>query len=928
MGHPLDHLLGSAGFLDAEFTRWQRDPASVAPEYAELFEKSDEWAAPAFLTEEGGLPEGLEHLDPGLQIYDLVHTYREYGHLVADLDPLGRRPRTHPFLAHGELGFAESDMDRTVHCAGFHGLVTGTVREFLAILRETYCGPIGVEYMDIVNKDRRDWLQQRMEPVRNRPKLEPEHRRRILEQLVAADSFEETLQRMYPGAKRFSLEGGTTLVTLLHEMADACLEGGVEQMVLGMPHRGRLNVLAQFMQKPLAYILAEFEGRPLAARIEGYGDVKYHLGYSSDISDEWGRSLHLSLAFNPSHLEAIDPVVLGIVRAKQDQMGDSARVRVVPVLLHGDAAFTGQGVVAETFNLSRLRGYTTGGTVHVIVNNQIGFTTDPEDSRSTPYASDLAKMIRAPVFHVNADHPEAVALIARIALEYRQAFHDDVVVNLVCFRRHGHNELDDATFTQPLMVEAINDHQAVSRIYESKLVRGELVTETQIDDIRGRVKQSLKDARDTAKEMPEQPTQTLGGLWDGIVSSTEAPNEVATATTGDALELIARGLMRVPEGFNWHPRLKKIIERRTAMVLSDDPADHQIDWGCGEALALGSLLLDGVRIRFAGQDACRGTFSHRHAVYTDMKTGQRFTPLDNLSADQAPLEIVNSPLSEAAVLGFEYGYSSADPWNLVVWEAQFGDFANGGQVMIDQLIASCEYKWGRMSGIVLLLPHGYEGQGPEHSSARLERFLELCAESNLQVANFTTPAQYFHALRRQMKRRFRKPLVVMSPKSLLRHPRAVSSPDELTNGRFHTAIDDSIDDRASVTRVLLCSGKIYYALTEARDQKSVGGCAIVRVEQLYPFPNAELRKMLAGYPNLRDLVWVQEEPRNMGGWRNLRHLLERLTPEGVALEYAGRDSRAATATGAYEVHQREEEELVDRALTPGDRPLIVRRKQG
>ncbi len=928
MGHPLDHLLESAGFLDAEFARWQRDPASVNPEYATLFEQSESREQPSFLTEEGGLPEGLEHLDPGLQIYDLVHTYRQYGHLVADLDPLGRGPRSHPFLAHGELGFAEKDMDRTVHCAGFHGMSTGTVREFLEVLRETYCGPVGVEYMDIVNKDRRDWLQERMEPVRNRPQLEPAHRRRLLEQLVAADSFEETLQRMYPGSKRFSLEGGTTLITLLHEMAASCLEGGIEQMVLGMPHRGRLNVLAHFMQKPLADILAEFEGRPLAARIEGYGDVKYHLGYSSDMTDEWGRSLHLSLAFNPSHLEAIDPVVQGIVRAKQDHMADSARAKVIPVLLHGDAAFTGQGVVAETFNLSRLRSYTTGGTVHVIVNNQIGFTTDPEDGRSTPYASDLAKMIRAPVFHVNADHPEAVALIARTALGYRQTFHDDVVIDLICFRRHGHNELDDATFTQPLMVEAINDHEAVSRIYAGKLILGELATEAQINEIRGRVKQSLKDARDTAKEMPEQPTQSMGGLWQGIASSTEAPSEVNTATTPEVLERIAQGLLRVPDGFNWHPRLKKLMERRAAMILSDDEADHQVNWGCGEALALGSLLLDGTRVRFAGQDACRGTFSHRHAVYTDMETGQRFAPLDNLSPDQAPLEILNSPLSEAAVLGFEYGYSSADPWNLVVWEAQFGDFANGAQVVIDQLIASCEYKWGRMSGIVLLLPHGYEGQGPEHSSARLERFLELCAESNLQVANFTTPAQYFHALRRQMKRGFRKPLVVMSPKSLLRHPRAVSAPSELTGGRFHLAIDDEVGDREAVDRLLLCSGKIYYALTEAREQKDAKSCAIVRVEQLYPFPNAELTEILAGYPNLRHLVWVQEEPRNMGGWRNLRHLLERLTPDGVALEYAGRDSRAATATGSYEVHQREEKELVDRALTPGGRPLIIRRKQG
>ncbi|HUH00339.1 MAG TPA: 2-oxoglutarate dehydrogenase E1 component [Kofleriaceae bacterium] len=935
MPHALDGLLWSnPDYLDAMYRRWTEDPSSVDPGLARLFAQGTAAGPPAFLTPRGAVPQGVVRhaLDPGIQIYDLIHTYREYGHLIADIDPLGRSPREHPFLSLDEFAFTEADLDRVVACEGFHGAHTGSGRDFLAILRETYCGPIGVEYMDLMHKDRRDWLQERMEPIRNRPRFATEHRRRILHQVLAADSFEETLHRMYPGAKRFSLEGGTTLITLLHELAAVSLESGIEQMVLGMAHRGRLNVLAQFMQKPLEHIMAEFEGRPLAAKIQGYGDVKYHLGYSSDYRDEQGRTLHLSLAFNPSHLEYIDPVVQGIVRAKQDQAGDSARMRVVPVLLHGDAAFSGQGVVAETFNLAALRGYHTGGTVHIIVNNQVGFTTDPEDSKSTRYVSDLAKMVRAPVFHVNADHPEAVALVGQFALGYRQRFHEDVVIDLVCFRRHGHNELDDATFTQPLMVERIKRHEPVSKIYGDKLQLGGVVSAEETRAMVAEVKQALRQARDTAREMPEQPEHSLGGKWTGLKAAGDTSHHAATAVPEDTLQTIARGLTRVPEGFTWHSRLEKIMARRADMVLAEDPTQREVDWGCAEALACGSLVLEGTRVRFSGQDVMRGTFSHRHATYVDQRTGDHFTPLDHLGPDQAAFEIINSPLSEIAVLGFEYGYSSADPWALVVWEAQFGDFANAAQVIIDQMIATSEYKWGRMSGLVLLLPHGYEGQGPEHSSARLERFLELCAESNIQVGNFTTPAQYFHALRRQMRRDFRKPLIVMSPKSLLRHPRAVSPLDELVNGHFREAMDDptmiSAEARAAVDRVLLCSGKVYYPLDEARTERGHSDVALVRIEQLYPFPQRQARAILASYPNLRTVVWVQEEPRNMGAWRNLVHQFERTLPAGVKLDYAGRDSRAATATGAYDVHIREEAELIDRAFSRDARPRIVRRKEG
>jgi len=952
----LDHLLWSnPAYVDAVYEQYLEDATSVDPSWAAFFagrngnpfdaplptpsgggnngsngsNGNQQFAAasdevPVFLTNKGGIPQGvdIQSVAPGIHIYDLVHTYREYGHLIADTDPLGRSPRSHPFLAPEEFAFGDDDLDSVVTCNGFPGLERGTVSQYLEHLRKTYCGPIGVEYMEISNKDQRDWLQSHMEPVCNTPEFSADQKRNILRELVEADSFEEQLQRMYPGAKRFSLEGGTSLITLMHELARTGMDNGLEQMVLGMAHRGRLNVLAQFMGKPLEHILAEFEGRPQEGHIQGYGDVKYHAGYSSDYTDAQGRSLHLSMAFNPSHLEIIDPVVEGIVRAKQDQLRDEERTKVCPVLLHGDAAFCGQGVVAETFTLAGLDGYRTGGTIHIIVNNQVGFTASPHESRSTRYCTDIAHIVRIPVFHVNADYPEAVAFVAKLAMAYRQYFQEDVVIDLVCFRRHGHNELDDASFTQPQMVALLKQHDSVSKIYGAKLEGEGVVTGAERKQMDEDVRQRMRDARDSGKQMASQAMQTLGGSWTGI--KTGGTTSASTAMSEDKLELIGRALSAAPDGFNWHKRLKRLMKARSELITEHG----DLDWGAGEALALGSLLLDGTPVRFSGQDAGRGTFSHRHAVYTDQQTGERYIPLQHLAEDQGRFEIINSPLSEEAVLGFEYGYSSADPWSLVIWEAQFGDFANGAQVVIDQLIATCEYKWNRMSGIVMLLPHGYEGQGPEHSSARLERYLELCAEHNLQVCNLTTPAQLFHALRRQVKRDFRKPLVIMSPKSLLRHPEATSKLAEFADGSFQLTIDDpEIANRDAVDRVLLCSGKVYYNLSEAREKRDVDDVALVRVEQLYPFPVKEVTALLRSYPKLTKVIWVQEEPRNMGGYRHLTHHLRRVIPEGVTLEYAGRDSRAATATGSLYVHRAEETKLMDLALSKDATSRVVRRKE-
>jgi 2-oxoglutarate dehydrogenase E1 component len=910
--------LANKDYVAEQYRRWKADPASVGEEWA-LFFAGFELATEGA---NGGpaLARAAAPAAPVLGIFDLVHSYRELGHLVAQLNPLDATPRTHPLLDPSEFGIGDEDLSRVVACGGFRGCQRATVQELIDRLRETYCRTIGVEYMHIQDQEQRVWLQERMEPTSNRPDLVVEDRRRVLDRLVEAEGFERFLGLRYPTAKRFSLEGGDALIPLLDTLIEEGAGLGVEEMVFGMPHRGRLNVLANVVRKPYEMILAEFEGSQLAKEAAGDGDVKYHLGYSNDRTTRSGGKVHLSLSPNPSHLEAVDPVIEGMVRAKQHHRRDAECSQVVPVLLHGDAAFTGQGVVSETIGLSELDGYRTGGTVHVIINNQIAFTTPPAAYRFTPFPSDDAKIIQAPVFHVNGDDPEAAVQAARLAIGFRQRFKKDVFIDLVCYRRHGHNELDDPTFTQPVMYRVIAEKPTPLALYRQTLVAAGVTDAADAERREREFRELMGDAQAYARDfMPRQPVFAFGGLWKDLGWAGEDWS-ATTAVPAETLAEVASALVRVPPGFTPHPRVARLMEERAAMVREG----RAVDWSCGEALAIGSLLLEGIPVRFAGQDTGRGTFSQRHAVLHDVNTGERWIPLGNIRSGQADFRIIDTMLSENAVLGFEFGLSLADPGRLVAWEAQFGDFANGAQVVIDQFISSSESKWQRMSGLVVLLPHGYEGQGPEHSSARLERWLQLCAEDNLQVCDLTTPAQYFHALRRQMHRKFRKPLILMTPKSLLRHPLAVSRLPEFTAGGFQPVLDDvAVDgapeagvtvDPARAKRLLLCSGKIYYALLAGRRDRQADGTALVRVEQLYPFPFRELETILARYPEAREVFWVQEEPWNMGAWHFVEPRLRRMLAADRRLSYVGRAEAASPASGSYKIHQQEEAELVNRAF--------------
>jgi 2-oxoglutarate dehydrogenase E1 component len=903
----------NAEYVDGLYQQYLRDPESVDAEWALFFA--------GFEAGRSALPSGngagaapavaSATAERSIGVFDLIHSYRELGHLIADLDPLGHNLGSHPLLEPTEFGFTEADLDRVVECPSYKGCASATVRELIARLRETYSSTLGVEFLHITDKTQRTWLLERMEPALNKPQLSAADRRHVLAMLTAAEGLEQFLHTKYVGQKRFSLEGGESLIPLLDTLIEHAGALGVEEIIMGMPHRGRLNVLANILRKPYEMIFAEFEGTFLRADIQGDGDVKYHLGYARDYVTRSGQKVHVSLASNPSHLEAVDPVVEGIVRAKQHYLGDTERSRVVPVLIHGDAAFTGQGLVAETLALSELDGYRTGGTIHIIINNQIGFTTSPPDYRFTRYPSDVAKIIDAPVFHVNGDDPEAAVQAAQLAIAFRNTFKKDVIIDLVCYRRYGHNEADDPTFTQPVMYQEIAAHPTVRRLYSERLVAAGVTSADDAAREAAELREIFEAAINYARDfMPRQQVFAFGGAWKGLHWAGDdwsAP----TAVPLDTLRRIADGVRAVPDGFALHPKVQRIYDQRAAMLHDGG----EVDWACAEMLAFGTLLLEGTKVRLSGQDSGRGTFSHRHAVLRDVHTGARFVPLDHLHADQGRFIIVDSMLSEAAVLGFEYGFSSADPRNLVVWEAQFGDFANGAQVIIDQFIASAESKWQRMSGIVLLLPHGYEGQGPEHSSARLERYLQLCAENNLQVCNLTTPAQYFHALRRQMHRSFRKPLIVMSPKSLLRHRLAVSPPRELSEGSFQLVLPEADPiDPAAVRRVLFCSGKVYYDLLAARRERDVHDIAIIRVEQLYPFPEPEVTAVLAPYQAAREILWVQEEPWNMGAWHDTYRRLRRVIGDGRALGYAGRPAAASPATGSYKVHLAEAAELIDNAL--------------
>ena len=851
----------------------------------------------------------------------LIRAYRVRGHLHADLDPLGlEEPKYHAELDPATYGFADKDLDREVFINYVLGLESATLREIIAIVERTYCGSIGMEYMHIQDPAEKSWLQERMESIQNQTHFTDKGKVAILQRLSETEGFEYYLDKKFTGTKRFGLDGGESLVPGIEQIIKRGGQLGVEEIVVGMAHRGRLNVLANVMSKPFQAIFSEFQGfTSKPDDVQGSGDVKYHLGTSSDRVFD-GRSVHLSLTANPSHLECVNTVVLGKVRAKQQQKNDSDREKVIGLLLHGDAAFSGQGLVAETLDLSHLYGYKTGGTIHWVINNQIGFTTSPRFSRSSPYCSDVGKIVGAPIFHVNADDPEAVVHCARIAIEYRQKFKKDVVVDMICYRRHGHNEGDEPMFTQPKMYKKIGEHPTTRQLYSKKLVQEGVMTEEDVRAMQLEFQDTLDAAFDASTSYKPNKADWLEGSWEGMSIAYGDARRGDTAVPMDRLKEVGNALCRVPDNFNLHSKIVRQLANKQQMIDSGEG----IDWATAEALAFGTLLMDGHAVRLSGQDCGRGTFSQRHSVLTDQETDEKYVPLDNIRFGQAPYEVIDSPLSEAGVLGFEYGYSLAEPQMLVMWEAQFGDFANGAQVIIDQFISSGESKWLRMSGLVMLLPHGFEGQGPEHSSARLERYLQLCAEDNMQVCYCSTPANYFHVLRRQLVRDFRKPLILMTPKSLLRHKRCVSTLHEMAKETFHRVLWDEAQQEGGlvednrIKRVVLCTGKVYYDLEEERNKRGIKDVYLMRIEQLYPFPDVALNAELKRFPNA-DFVWCQEEPRNMGSWSYIRdplaEALEQLGRSETSVRYAGRTAAASPATGSNKTHILEQAALVDDAIT-------------
>lgn len=880
---------------------------AVVREYFELLGKrrSRPIAAPG----SGGVH--VEHERKQIKVVQLISSYRFCGHQKARLDPLGLMEREPvPDL---ELGFHEltpADLD-TVFQTGnlFIGKEEATLREIIDALEQTYCGTVGPEVMHITNFAEKQWLLQRLESVRSKPQYSKEVRLHLLDRLTAAEGLERHLDSKYPGTKRFGLEGGESFIPLLDALINRAGEYGAKEIVVGMAHRGRLNALVNILGKNPADLFDEFEGK---RSFGTSGDVKYHQGFSSNVMTPGGEA-HLALAFNPSHLEIVSPVVEGSVRARQDRRNDPVGDKVVPIVVHGDAAFAGQGVVMETFQMSQTRAYRTGGTVHVVINNQVGFTTSRrEDARSTEYCTDVAKIVGAPVFHVNGDDPEAVLFVTQLAMDYRQEFKKDVVIDLVCYRRRGHNETDEPSATQPLMYSVIRKHKTTRTLYAEKLVNEGLITQAEADAMADEYRAALDRGEHVVSGLVSEPDRSLFVDWSPYIGHDwTAPADTSYDLKG--LQELGQKLCEIPDGIVLQKQVAKIYEDRIKMAGGGLP----INWGMGEMLAYATLLKQGFRVRLTGQDVCRGTFSHRHAVVNSQKDGTPYCPLQNLFPGQPSFDIYDSLLSEEAVLAFEYGYATTTPNALVIWEAQFGDFANGAQVVIDQFITSGEHKWGRLCGLTMLLPHGYEGQGPEHSSARLERFLQLCAEHNIQVCIPTTPAQIYHLLRRQAIRPMRRPLVVMSPKWILRHKLAVSRLEELAEGRFQTVLNDDLVNPDDVTRIILCSGKVYYHLLEARMEREQNNVALIRLEQLYPFPEEELERALRRYTKVKEIVWCQEEPMNQGAWYSSQHHMRRVINEydpSLYLVYAGREPAAAPAAGYMSTHLEEQQKFVDEAL--------------
>jgi 2-oxoglutarate dehydrogenase E1 component len=852
----------------------------------------------------------------------LIRNYRVRGHLHANLDPLGLTEHPpHSELDPATYGFTEKDWDKEIFINYVLGLETATLRTIMQVLKETYCGSIGIEFMHIQDPEEKSWLQERIERIRNQTSFTTEGKRAILNRLIETEGFERYLDKKFTGTKRFGLDGGESLVPAMEQIFKRGSQMGVEEVVLGMAHRGRLNVLANVMGKPFQAILNEFQGGASKPEdVGGSGDVKYHLGASADRVFD-GKSVHLSLTANPSHLECVNTVCLGKTAAKQRQKNDTEMEKVMTILLHGDAAFMGQGIIQETLDLSNLNGYQTGGTIHIIINNQIGFTTNPKQHRATPYCSDAAKIVSAPIFHVNADDVEAVVHCARIATEYRQRFKKDVVIDMICYRRHGHNEGDEPMFTQPRMYKTIQVHPTTLNIYAQKLIREGVLDEKDIEDQMQGFITTMDEAFEASKGYKPNKADWMDGKWSGMAVATGDARRGETGCSIEFLKEVGSALTTVPENFTLHSKITRQLDAKAKMIETG----QGIDWATAEALAFGTLVVEGHPVRLSGEDSERGTFSQRHSVLIDQESEDRYTPLQNIRFGQAPFEVLNSPLSEFGVLGFEYGYALAEPQTLTLWEAQFGDFANGAQVIIDQFISSGEQKWLRMCGLVMLLPHGYEGQGPEHSSARLERYLQNSADDNWQVCNCSTPANYFHVLRRQLKRNFRKPLILMTPKSLLRHKLCVSKLEEMgPDTSFHRVLWDDAEvgkDLApadKIKRVVLCSGKVYYDLFEERAKRGTKDVYLMRVEQLYPFPHSALVEELKKFKNA-EIMWCQEEPKNMGSWNfilePLQEVMEELKLKQYKPLYAGRAAAAAPATGLASKHKKELDAFLDDALT-------------
>jgi 2-oxoglutarate dehydrogenase E1 component len=855
----------------------------------------------------------------------LIRAYRIRGHLAAQLDPLGLRDHGYrPELDPKSYGFTEADMDRPIFIDNVLGLQVASIREIVDIVKRTYCGTFALQYMHISDPEQSAWLKERIEGFDKEIKFTREGRKAILKKMVEAEGFEKYLHVKYMGTKRFGLDGGESVIPAMEQIIKRGGNLGLEEVVIGMPHRGRLSVLANVMGKPYRAIFHEFQGGSFKPEdVDGSGDVKYHLGASSDREFD-GNSVHLSLTANPSHLEAVNPVVIGKARAKQDQLGDPDRTKVMSVLLHGDAAFAGQGVVAECFGLSGLKGHRTGGTIHIVVNNQIGFTTAPHFSRSSPYPTDIALMVEAPIFHVNGDDPEAVVHAAKVATEFRQKFGKDVVIDMFCYRRFGHNEGDEPMFTNPLMYKKIKQQKTTLALYTERLVRDGLIPEGEIEDMKAEFQSFLADEFEAGKEYRPNKADWLDGKWSHLDRKDEDYQRGETAIKPETFTEIGKALTTAPEGFALHKTVSRLLDAKSKMFETG----KGIDWATAEALAFGSLLTEGYPVRLSGQDSIRGTFSQRHSALVNQETEERYYPLNNIRAGQAHYEAIDSMLSEYAVLGFEYGYTLAEPNALTLWEAQFGDFANGAQIMFDQFVSSGESKWLRMSGLVCLLPHGYEGQGPEHSSARLERFLQQCGQDNWIVANCTTPANYFHILRRQIHRTFRKPLILMTPKSLLRHKMCISDAEEFTTGSsFHRVLwddaqlgvsDTELVPDEQIKRVVLCSGKVYFDLLEERDKRGIDDIYLMRIEQFYPFPAISMVKEMQRFTNA-DVVWCQEEPKNQGAWTfiepNIEWVLTRIKAKHTRPIYAGRPVAASPATGLASQHKAQQDALVDAALT-------------